>query len=121
MKLDRQWYLMNYFFQCREWAGKSIAVFLFWVVVEMIRARQRRMSEKMNEIVVCKASDQSTMESVASAQHGLRTVYELVQMANIMLLKLQSVFISKTHKVIVQKSAFVSTNILSGQYYSFAS
>ena len=113
--------LDKFLFQCREWAGKAIAVFLFWVVVEMIQCRQRRTSEKMNEIVVCKASDQSTMESVVSAQHGLRTVYELVQMANIMLLKLQSLFISKTRKVIVQQSAVVTTNILLGYYYRFAS
>ncbi|EXC31702.1 hypothetical protein L484_008792 [Morus notabilis] len=82
----------------KEWVGKGTAGFLFWVVAKMISARKKRMSEKCNEIVVCKASDQSTMESMVSAQHGLRTVYELVQTANIALLKIWSIFISKARK-----------------------
>ncbi|PON94289.1 hypothetical protein TorRG33x02_100270 [Trema orientale] len=82
----------------REWVGKGIAILLFWVVGEMLWARKNRLNERCDEIVVCKASDKSTRESVVSAQHGLRSVYELVQTANISLLKLQSIFLSKARK-----------------------
>ncbi|XP_062113593.1 uncharacterized protein LOC133824653 [Humulus lupulus] len=82
----------------KEWIGKGIAVFLFWVVGYMVQARRNRLGERCNEIVVCKASDKSVRESVVSAQYGLLSVYELVQEANIALLKIQSIFLSKAPK-----------------------
>ena len=91
---------LTVFWQYREWVGKGVAVFLFWVVAKMMCARRKNISDECNEIVVCKTSDQTTMESVVSAQHGLRAVYELVQMVNISMLKLWSIFISKARKVI---------------------
>ncbi|CAK8575959.1 unnamed protein product [Lathyrus sativus] len=44
------------------------------------------------------ASDKSTMDSVVSAQHGLYTVHELMQIANITMLKIWSILISKADK-----------------------
>ncbi|KAL5547221.1 hypothetical protein UlMin_006908 [Ulmus minor] len=82
----------------KEWVGKGISFFLLWLVGKMLWARKNRINEKCNEIVVSRASDQSTMESIVSAQHGLQSVYELVQIANISLLKLWSIFISKAPK-----------------------
>ncbi|CAB4285861.1 unnamed protein product [Prunus armeniaca] len=82
----------------QEWVGKAIAAFLLWLVAKMFRARLQRLDTKCNEIVVCTASDQSTMESIVSAQHGMQTVHEMVQTANVSLMKLWSIFISKAHK-----------------------
>ncbi|KAM6546921.1 hypothetical protein CsatB_027657 [Cannabis sativa] len=84
----------------KEWVGKGIAVFLFWVVAYMIKARRNRLGERCNEIVVSKSSDKSTStrESVVTAQHKLVSIFDLVQEANIALLKIQSIFLSKAPK-----------------------
>ncbi|KAJ7971929.1 DUF639 family protein [Quillaja saponaria] len=82
----------------KEWIGKAIAVFFCWVVAKMLQARQKRLNEKCNEIVVCTASEQSTMESIVSAQQGLYTVHDMVQLANIAILKIWSILISKAQK-----------------------
>ena len=49
----------------------------------MIQARQKKINDKCKEIVVSSASDQTTMESIVSAQHGLQTINQVVQIANI--------------------------------------
>ncbi|KAF3456547.1 hypothetical protein FNV43_RR01200 [Rhamnella rubrinervis] len=82
----------------KEWVGKAIAAFIVWVITMMIAARKERINEKCNEIVVCTASDSTTVESIVSAQHGLQNLHEIVQMTNITLLKLWSIFISKAPK-----------------------
>ncbi|KAE8099738.1 hypothetical protein FH972_017694 [Carpinus fangiana] len=82
----------------KEWIGKAIACFCLWVVAKMVEARRERINERCNEIVVSTASDQSTMESIVSAQHGLQTVHKVVQTTNIALLKIWSIFVSKTRK-----------------------
>ena len=66
----------------------------------MIEARRKRQHEKCNKIVVCTASDKTTMESIVSAQHGLRTMHDLVQSANIAILKIWSIVIWKAPKVL---------------------
>ncbi|KAF7819254.1 DUF639 family protein [Senna tora] len=81
-----------------EWIGKALALFLIWVIVKMMEARQKRMSEKWNEFVISTASDQSTVESIVSAQHGLNTIHETMQIANVSILKIWSILISKAHK-----------------------
>ncbi|XP_048320782.2 uncharacterized protein LOC107432758 isoform X2 [Ziziphus jujuba] len=82
----------------KEWVGKAIAALIFWLIAVMIMARKARISEKCNEIVICTASDSTAMESIVSAQHGLQTLHEMVQKANITLLKLWSIFVSKARK-----------------------
>ncbi|XP_027351133.1 uncharacterized protein LOC113862232 [Abrus precatorius] len=84
-----------------EWVGKAFAAFLIWMIIKMIEARQKKINEKCNEIVISRssmASDQSTMESIVSAQHGLYTVHEMMQIANIAMLKIWSILISKADK-----------------------
>lgn len=66
----------------------------------MITARISKINEKCNEFVVCTASDSTTMESIVSAQRGLQTVHEIIQMTNKTILKLWSIFVSKAPKVI---------------------
>ncbi|KAJ1409103.1 hypothetical protein SESBI_22994 [Sesbania bispinosa] len=84
-----------------EWVGKAAAAFLIWVIVKMLKAREKKINEKCNEIVISRASmasDQTTMESIVSAQHGLYTVHEMMQIANITMLKIWSILISKADK-----------------------
>lgn len=88
--------------QCREWVGKGAAAFLVWVIVKMLEAREKKLNEQCNEIVISRSnmtSDQSTMDSIVSAQHGLYTVHEMMQIANIAMLKIWSILISKADKV----------------------
>lgn len=77
-----------------------MAVFLIWVIVKMKEARRKRIGEKCDELVVNTASEQSTMESIVSAQRGLYTAHEMMQIANVTILKIWSIFISKAHKVL---------------------
>ena len=88
--------------QCREWVGKGAATFLVWVIVKMLEAREKKLNEQCNEIVVSRydmASDQSTMDNIVSAQHGFYTVHEMMQIENIAMLKIWSILISKADKV----------------------
>ncbi|KAK4414834.1 hypothetical protein Salat_2590400 [Sesamum alatum] len=82
----------------KELVGLAISAFLLWAVAKMRRARQERIMEKQDKIVICTASDQTTMESIVSAQQGLRSVNEIMQQTNIALLKIWSILISKAPK-----------------------
>ncbi|KAF7852261.1 hypothetical protein BT93_L5399 [Corymbia citriodora subsp. variegata] len=81
-----------------EWINKAIAAGLFWLVLKMHRVRKERREYRREEIVVCTASDQSTVESIVSAQRGLQTVHDMMRRVNITLLKLQSIFLGRTRK-----------------------
>ncbi|XP_009626957.1 uncharacterized protein [Nicotiana tomentosiformis] len=82
----------------KEWVGKAIAGLLLGIVATMIWARRRRIPDKVHRIVVYTGSDQTTMESIVSAQQGLRSVYDLIQTMNIIILKIWSVLVSKAPK-----------------------
>ncbi|XP_055805355.1 uncharacterized protein LOC129874138 [Solanum dulcamara] len=82
----------------KEWIGKAIAALLLGIVSTMIWARRKRMPDKVHRIVVYTGSDQSTMESIVSAQQGLRSVYNLIQTMNVIILKTWSVLVSKAPK-----------------------
>ncbi|KAL2533385.1 Plant protein of unknown function (DUF639) [Abeliophyllum distichum] len=82
----------------KEWVGQAIAAFLLLVVANMLLARQTRSSEKQNKIVIFTGSNQTTMESIVSAQQGLRTVHEVMQNINIAILKIWSILVSKAQK-----------------------
>ncbi|XP_030516311.1 uncharacterized protein LOC115729814 [Rhodamnia argentea] len=82
----------------KEWISKAIAAGLFWLVLKMLHVRKERKEYRREEIVVCTASDKSTMESIVSAQRGLQTVHDMVQKVNIALLKLWSIFLWRSRK-----------------------
>lgn len=65
----------------------------------MLRARRENVRDKHEKIVVSRASDQTTMESVVSAQHGFITMQYMVKTMNIAILKIQSILVSRTNKV----------------------
>lgn len=65
----------------------------------MLKARWERVKDRCDEIVVCTASEQTTMEGIVSAQHGLQTFHDMVQKANIAILKIRSIMVSRATKV----------------------
>ncbi|GER41805.1 hypothetical protein STAS_18539 [Striga asiatica] len=79
----------------KEWVGPAISSFLLWAVAKMLWARYERMYEKKNKVVIHTGSDQTAMESIVSAQQGLRTLHEILRETNIALLKVWSIMVSK--------------------------
>lgn len=97
---SRSHHLTPSILQCREWVGKALAAFLLWMVAGMFLIRhQRRIQSNDEKIVICTASDQSTMENIVSAQQGLRTVHEVMQQMNITILKLYTILTARSPKV----------------------
>ncbi|KAF5199236.1 Argh [Thalictrum thalictroides] len=82
----------------KEWIGMAIAALLVWGVREIYQAKRVRIKDRYGEIVVCTGSDQSSVESIVSAHHGLKGVQSIVQMANISILKIQSILLSRAPK-----------------------
>lgn len=91
----------------------------------MLEARRKKIYEKRTEIVVRRSnmsSDQSTMESIVSAQQRLYTVHEMMQIANIAMLKIWSILISKAYKVLSPyTSQYIKTIHNSNMFASFCS
>ncbi|XP_049356895.1 uncharacterized protein LOC125821521 [Solanum verrucosum] len=104
-----------------EWVGKAIAALLLGIVAAMIWARRRRIPDKVDRIVVYTGSDQTTMESIVSAQLGLRSVYDLIQTMNVTILKIWSVLVSKApkHADMVMVSLVVAAVILAVVPFKF--
>ncbi|KMT11301.1 hypothetical protein BVRB_5g109840 isoform A [Beta vulgaris subsp. vulgaris] len=86
------------FITYKEWIGKALATILLWAVYEMLRARRQKIGDKYNKVVVCTATDQTAMESIVSAQQGLRNAHDLVQQVNIAILKMYSILASRAPK-----------------------
>ncbi|XP_058086980.1 uncharacterized protein LOC131234037 isoform X2 [Magnolia sinica] len=82
----------------KEWIGYTIAACLVSAVGTMLWARHRRIKDRCTEIVVYTSSDQSTVESIVSAHHGLKRFKEIARMTNITILKIHSILVSKAPK-----------------------
>ncbi|GAB2300884.1 hypothetical protein Dimus_034920 [Dionaea muscipula] len=82
----------------KEWIGKAIAFCLLWAVKEMFCARKMRIKDKYDKLVVYTGSDQSTVESIVSAQHGLIVAHEMLQTTNITILKILSIVTWRAEK-----------------------
>ncbi|CAN1352382.1 hypothetical protein LINPERPRIM_LOCUS42786 [Linum perenne] len=84
----------------KEWVGKAIAAFLFRGALRILEARRGRSDKQSNEIVVHTGGEQkSTTESIVAAQFGLKSVHEVMQAANIAILKIWSLMLAKAPKV----------------------
>ncbi|MQL74623.1 hypothetical protein Taro_006987 [Colocasia esculenta] len=81
----------------KEWIGYAIAASLLWGVGIMVWARHRRVGDEHMEIVVT-SFGQTTVESLVNAQHGYRDLHTLIQKANITILKLWSILVSRAQK-----------------------
>ncbi|CAA0818754.1 Plant protein of unknown function (DUF639 [Striga hermonthica] len=97
----------------KEWVGPAVSSFLLWAVAKMMWARYERMYEKKNKVVIHTGSDQTAMESIVSAQQGLRTLHEILRETNIALLKIWSIMLSKAPRVscTTSHSTFLSFKI----------
>ncbi|GMH26560.1 hypothetical protein Nepgr_028403 [Nepenthes gracilis] len=82
----------------KEWFGKALAACLLWAAIEMLRARHRNIKDKYDKVVICTASDQTATESIVLAHQGLRAVHEIVQTANITILKILSILTWRAEK-----------------------
>ncbi|CAK9145904.1 unnamed protein product [Ilex paraguariensis] len=82
----------------KEWIGNAIAAFLLFMVAKMLWARYTRIGDKHDKIVICRGTGQTTMESIVSAQQGLKTLQEMVQSANITILKIRSIMVYRAPK-----------------------
>ncbi|XP_051132149.1 uncharacterized protein LOC127252143 [Andrographis paniculata] len=82
----------------KEWIGLVISAVLLWGVVKMIQARQGKIPVKQDKIVIRTGSEQTTMESIVSAQQEIKRLHEMMQQTNIALLKVWSILISKAPK-----------------------
>ncbi|XP_031124244.1 uncharacterized protein LOC116026957 [Ipomoea triloba] len=81
----------------KEWVGKAISAFLLWMVATMLMARRSRNPYKNNKVVVY-TEPQTTMQCIVSLQQGIRTVYDMIQCLNVIILKIWSVMVSHTPK-----------------------
>ncbi|KAL2900746.1 polyprotein [Bienertia sinuspersici] len=84
--------------KARECIGKALSAVLLWATYKMLRARKLKIGDKYSKVVVCTASDTTAMESIISAQQGLRTAHDLVQQVNIAILKIYSIMVSRAPK-----------------------
>ncbi|KAG9135672.1 hypothetical protein Leryth_002409 [Lithospermum erythrorhizon] len=97
-----------------EWIGKAIAIFLSWMSAQMLRAKKRELGTKINKLTIYTGSDQTTMESIVSAQQGLRSAHEFIQQTNIAILKVWSIISAKApkHAEVVMIAMVISSVIL---------
>ncbi|TYJ24146.1 hypothetical protein E1A91_A08G241100v1 [Gossypium mustelinum] len=84
----------------KEWVGKAISAGLLVLVAKMIQARQEKLKDKQKEITVCTAfeSTASTRENIVSAQYMYMTICQIIHQANVTILKLHSVLVSRAPK-----------------------
>ncbi|XP_023739375.1 uncharacterized protein LOC111887438 isoform X2 [Lactuca sativa] len=81
----------------KEWVGKAIAAFLLWLVSKMIWARKYEVG-KQTKFVVCNNNDQTAVDSIVAAQHGINTIYNILQSVNVSLLKIRSIWLANAPK-----------------------
>ncbi|GAB4857229.1 hypothetical protein Ancab_015136 [Ancistrocladus abbreviatus] len=98
----------------KEWVGMAMATFLLWAAIEMFHARRRGIKDKYDKVVVNTASDQTAVETIVSAQHGLIATHKIMQTASIAILKLQSIFTwrAEKHAKTVMMMMIVSAMVL---------
>lgn len=92
------WFNFNGGYIFREWVGKAIAAFLLWLVSKMIWARKYEVG-KQTKFVVCNNNDQTAVDSIVAAQHGINTIYNILQSVNVSLLKIRSIWLANAPKV----------------------
>ncbi|KAI3822659.1 hypothetical protein L1987_10254 [Smallanthus sonchifolius] len=81
----------------KEWVGQAIAGLLLWMVSKMIRARKHEVG-KRTKFVASAPSDQTTMDNIVAANHGINTIYNTLQLVNVSLLKIWSIWLANAPK-----------------------
>ncbi|KAJ9554958.1 hypothetical protein OSB04_009572 [Centaurea solstitialis] len=93
----------------KEWVGLAIAAFLMCMATKLIWARQKKVG-KRTKFVVCSSPDQTTVDSIVAAQHGINTIYNILQLINVSLLKIWSIWLANAPK---HTDAVITAMILS--------
>ncbi|KAI3688005.1 hypothetical protein L1987_81711 [Smallanthus sonchifolius] len=81
----------------KEWVGQAIAGLLLWMVSKMIRARKHEVG-KRTKFVASAPSDMTTMDNIVAANHGINTIYNTLQLVNVSLLKIWSIWLANAPK-----------------------
>ncbi|XP_071728708.1 uncharacterized protein [Rutidosis leptorrhynchoides] len=97
----------------KEWFGQAIAAFLLWMVSKMISAKKDEVG-KRSKLIVPTPPDQTTVDSIVAAQHGINTIYNVTQSVNVSLLKIWSLWLANApkHTDVVIKAMFGGAVIL---------
>ncbi|CAL4912657.1 unnamed protein product [Urochloa decumbens] len=81
-----------------EWFSYMLAASLILAVGVMIWARKRKIGKLWSEVIIDTSSDKTTMESIVEAQQSLKKVHEYIKTANVVILRLWSIALSRSPK-----------------------
>ncbi|KAJ4750334.1 ArgH (DUF639) [Rhynchospora pubera] len=81
-----------------EGAGYALSSVFLGGAGAILWAKREHIGERFSEVVVDTSSDKSTMESVVEAQQTLKELHEIVNKVNITILKIWSLFASRSKK-----------------------
>ncbi|CAL4920852.1 unnamed protein product [Urochloa decumbens] len=81
-----------------EWFSYMLAASLILAVGVMIWARKRKIGKLCSEVIIDTSSDKTTMESIVEAQQSLKKVHEYIKTANVVILRLWSIALSRSPK-----------------------
>ncbi|GKA36076.1 hypothetical protein Tco_0722567 [Tanacetum coccineum] len=79
------------------------------IMVMSISLLVKRRSRKANQVEVGKRTkftvttpDQTTIDSIVAAQHGINTIYNIMQLVNILLLKIWTIWLANAPKIAIE-------------------
>lgn len=86
---------------CSEWFSYVLAASLILAAGLMVWARQRKIGMICSEVIIdTSSSDKTTMESIVEAQQGLQKVHKYIKTANVAILRLWSIALARSPKVV---------------------
>ncbi|KAF3339279.1 hypothetical protein FCM35_KLT16750 [Carex littledalei] len=81
-----------------EGVGYALSALLAGIAGASILSKKKHIGERDSEVVIDTSSDKSTMESVVEAQQTLKELHKIVTAVNITILKIWSLFTSRSTK-----------------------
>ncbi|KAK9079249.1 hypothetical protein SSX86_000919 [Deinandra increscens subsp. villosa] len=81
----------------KEWVGQAIAGLILWMITKMMRAKKEEVG-KRTKFVVSSPTDQTAVDSIVAAKHGIDTIYDILQLVNVSLLKIWSIWLANAPK-----------------------
>jgi hypothetical protein len=85
---------------CSEWFSYVLAASLILAAGLMVWARQRKIGMICSEVIIDTSSDKTTMESIVEAQQSLQKVHKYIKTANVAILRLWSIALARSPKVV---------------------
>ncbi|KAI7728696.1 hypothetical protein M8C21_019067 [Ambrosia artemisiifolia] len=80
----------------KEWVGQAIAGLLLWMVLKMSRAKKDKVGKRTKFVVP--TPDMTTVDSMVAAKYGMNTIYDVLQLVNVSLLKIWSIWLANAPK-----------------------